>query len=98
MQSLRDNIKKFTDKDVAVFGASLDPVDSHKKFCDEQKLPFDLLADTDKSLHKAFGFEKGVRATFLIDKKGTIVYANRAFKLDEPTWQDLYKAVDALAK
>ena len=95
---MRDNIKKFTDKDCTVLGVSMDDEASHKKFCDDQKLPFDLLVDSDKKIHKAFGFEKGVRATFLIDKKGTIVYANKAFKLDDATWQDLYKAVEALPK
>lgn len=95
---MRDNIKKFEDREVTVLGVSMDGLDSHKKFCDDQKLPFDLLSDTDKKVHKAFGFEKGVRATFLIDKKGVIAYANRAFKLDDATWQDLYKAVEALPK
>lgn len=98
MQTLRDNIKKFEEKEVVVLGVSNDPVESHKKFCDDQKLPFDLLADTDMRIHKAFGFDKRVRATFLIDKKGTVVYANKAFKLDDATWQDLYNAVAALEK
>jgi peroxiredoxin Q/BCP len=93
---LRDNIKRFEAKGCVVLGVSMDPPDSHKKFCTEQKLPFDLLADTNKSVHKAFGFEKMVRATFLIDKKGTLVYANRSFQLKDEVWQDLFKAVEAL--
>ncbi len=60
---LRDNIKRFEAKGCVVLGVSMDPPESHKKFCTEQKLPFDLLADTNKSVHKAFGFEKMVRAT-----------------------------------
>lgn len=95
---MRDNIKKFEDKECVVLGVSMDDAASHKKFCDDQKLPFDLIVDTDGKIHKAFGFEKRVRATFLIDKKGTIAYANKAFKLDDATWGELYKAVEALSK
>lgn len=95
---MRDNIKKFKDNNVVVLGISMDPSDSHKKFCDEQKLPFDLLADTEKKVHKAYGFEKGVRATFLIDRGGVLAYANKAFKLDDATWQELYKSVETLPK
>jgi hypothetical protein len=32
----------------------------------------------------------------LIDKKGTLVYANRSFQLKDEVWQDLFKAVEAL--
>lgn len=95
---MRDNVKKFEAKDVVIFGISNDPVDSHKKFCDDQKLPFALLADTEMKAHEAFGFKKRVRATFLIDKKGNIVYANKDFKLKPEVWDELYKAVEALEK
>ena len=95
---MRDNVKKFEEKDCVILGVSMDDAASHKKFCDDQKLPFDLLVDADGKIHKAFGFEKRVRATFLIDKKGTIAYANKAFKLDDATWSEVYKALDGLSK
>ncbi len=95
---LRDNIKKFEDRNCVVLGVSMDPEESHKKFCEAENLPFDLLADTERKAHKAYGFDKMVRATFLIDKAGKIAWANRKFELKDEVWQDLYKAVEALGK
>lgn len=82
-----------------VLGISMDGVDSHKQFCDKESLPYDLVADTDKKAHAAYGFTKPSRALILVDKSGKIAFANRAFKVgDKAQWEELYKAVDALAK
>ena len=81
--SFRDAFTKFKKRDIAVLGVSPDSAASHKKFAMKYKLPFTLLADTDKSISEAYGVygEKkfmgrtymGVhRTTFLIDEKGKI--------------------------
>ena len=98
MKELRDNIKKFEDKNCVVLGISMDDAESHKKFCDDNKLPFDLLVDKDKKTHEAYGFKSMVRALFLIDKNGKVVFVNRKFDLKKESWDDLYKAVAALEK
>ncbi len=81
--SFRDAYSKFKKRDIMVLGVSPDSEASHKKFATKYKLPFTLLADTDRSISEAYGVygEKkfmgrtymGVhRTTFLIDEKGKI--------------------------
>ena len=81
--SFRDAFSKFKKQGIAVLGVSPDSEASHKKFTVKYKLPFTLLADTDRALAEAYGVygEKkfmgrtymGVyRTTFLIDEKGKI--------------------------
>ena len=81
--SFRDAFSKFKKQGIAVLGVSPDSEASHKKFTAKYKLPFTLLADTDRAIAEAYGVwgEKkfmgrtymGVnRTTFLIDEKGKI--------------------------
>jgi len=81
--SFRDFFSKFKKQGIAVLGVSPDSEASHKKFTAKYKLPFTLLADTDRAIAEAYGVwgEKkfmgrtymGVyRTTFLIDEKGKI--------------------------
>jgi len=81
--SFRDAFSQYKKKGIAVLGVSPDNEASHQKFVTKYKLPFTLLADTDKSIAEAYGVwgEKkfmgrtymGVhRTTFLIDEKGKI--------------------------
>jgi peroxiredoxin Q/BCP len=81
--SIRDGWSKFRKRGVAVLGVSVDDEKSHRKFIDKFALPFSLLADTDKSIVKAYGVwgEKSMygrkymgthRVTYLIDEKGKI--------------------------
>jgi thioredoxin-dependent peroxiredoxin len=82
--NLRDGFKMLAKKGIEVIGVSPDDEKSHTKFITKHKLPFRIIADTDKKLVEKFGVwgEKqlygnkymGVfRTTFLIDEKGTIV-------------------------
>jgi peroxiredoxin Q/BCP len=74
----RDRMNDFAKLDSVVFGISSDSVSSHKKFADENKITFDILADTDKSVRKLFGIKANLfglvpgRETFVIDKNGII--------------------------
>ncbi len=81
--NLRDNYKTLLNQGYEVFGVSTDSEESHRKFIAKEKLPFHLLADTDRKLHEAYGtwVEKSMygrkymgtsRVTFVIDEKGVI--------------------------
>ena len=81
--NLRDNYKSMQKKGYEILGVSTDGEKSHKKFIEKEKLPFRLLADTEKAIHDAYGtwIEKSMygrkymgtaRVTFVIDEKGVI--------------------------
>ena len=53
--SLRDSFATLSEKGVRVFGVSGDDVAAQKAFQQKYKLPFQLLADTDKKVMDAFG-------------------------------------------
>ena len=53
--SLRDGYLKLKEQGFTVIGVSPDSEQSHKKFSGKFKLPFELLADTDKKLAKKYG-------------------------------------------
>jgi peroxiredoxin Q/BCP len=80
----RDGYAKLK-KLAVLFGVSPDPAKSHVKFIDKFKLPFDLLADEDKSVAKAYGvwvkksmygreYMGVARTTFVIGKDGKIAH------------------------
>lgn len=82
--NLRDNYAELLKSGYEVLGVSADSEKSHVRFIEKQKLPFNLLADTDKEVIKAFGVwgEKkfmgrtydGIhRTTFVIDESGKII-------------------------
>ena len=96
MKELRDSSKAFAEAETSVLGISMDGVDSHKKFCDELDLPFDLLADADKKVHQAYGFKGMVRALILIGKDGKIVFVDKEYKLTKEEWETLLKEVAEL--
>lgn len=81
--NLRDNYASLKKAGYEIFGISSDNEKSHQKFIAKEKLPFRLLADTDKSVHGKFGtwVEKSMygrkymgtaRVTFVIDGNGVI--------------------------
>lgn len=81
--NLRDNHSALQAAGYEVIGVSSDSVKSHDKFANKYSLPFDLLADEDKSVHEAYGtwVEKSMygrkymgtdRVTFIIDGNGVI--------------------------
>lgn len=53
--SLRDAFPDFSADGLQVIGVSADSVESQKKFAEDYKLPFTLVADTDLAVTKAFG-------------------------------------------
>jgi len=77
----RDQFKKF--KTSVIIGVSIDSPERHQKFIDKYDLPFDLIADENKTIVNKYGvwqekklygktFMGIARSTFIIDKKGVI--------------------------
>jgi peroxiredoxin Q/BCP len=77
---IRDNFTAYRDLKATVLGVSYDTVQSHREFIQKYHLPFLLLSDWDHAVAKAYGADglfAAKRQTFVIDKRGTIVYVNR---------------------
>ena len=76
--SLRDGYETLAKHGVTIIGVSTDSVETQKKFKAEHRLPYTLIADTEKKVIKAFG-QTGTlfasRQAYLI-KDGKIVYAD----------------------
>ncbi len=81
--SLRDHYQELKDAGYELLGVSPDSEKSHQRFIEKKKLPFHLLADTDKTVAKAYGvwgpkkfmgrsYEGVHRTTFIIDEEGRI--------------------------
>ena len=97
---LRDNFKEFKNNNYVIVGVSTDSPKSHVKFIEKNNLPFDLIADEDKSVHKLLGtwVEKKMygktymgtaRKTFLIDENRVITDIIEKVKTKEHTNQIL---------
>lgn len=77
----RDAYEDFLELGAQVVGISTDSVRSHQRFAQQFQLPFTLLADTDKKLHKKFRVGKQMfglfnkRLTYVIDAQGVILQA-----------------------
>jgi len=82
--NLRDNYQTFLAKGYAILGVSADSAKRQQNFIDKNNLPFDLLADEDKTVINAYGvwgpkkfmgreYDGIHRSTFVIDEKGVII-------------------------
>jgi peroxiredoxin Q/BCP len=94
-QSFRDNYQEYQDQDMVVLGVSMDDEVSHKMFKEKYGLPFQLLADSDGKITKAYdvyggGYAK--RVTYIIDAEGKISYVDEKVKTDTHA-QDILKTV-----
>ena len=75
--TFRDVYAEFASRDAAVLGISSDSGASHSRFAEKYSLPFPLLTDSGGKVRKlyqvprTFGLLPG-RATYIIDKQGTI--------------------------
>jgi len=84
----------FAKAGVEIIGISRDSVASHKRFEEKQELGITLLSDTDLAAIRAYDVWKEkknygkvsmgvVRTTYMIDKDGTIIFANDKVKAAE---------------
>ncbi len=91
--SFRDGFSEIQKRGVALFGVSIDTVESHKKFKEKFHLNFPLLSDADKKVVNAYGVWKeknmygkkymGIeRTTFIIDEDGKIKKVFPKVKVD----------------
>ena len=75
--SLRDRYADLSKRGVKIVGVSADEVASQKKFVDNQKLPYPLLADTENKMIQAFGvgglFGFAKRSAFLF-RDGKLIW------------------------
>ncbi len=82
-QDFRDAADAFADAGTVILGASRDGIKAQENFKSKQGFPFDLVADTDEALCRAFDVIKlkklygreslGIeRSTFLIDAAGVL--------------------------
>ena len=98
--NLRDNYDDLLKQGYEVLGVSTDGEKSHQKFITKNELPFSLLADTDKSVHNAFGvwdmkkfmgkeYMGTLRSTFVIDENGVLEDVIEKVKTKDHTAQIL---------
>ncbi len=96
--NLRDNYSQFLEKGFEVIGVSADNMKSHQNFISKFKIPFRLIADTDKKVlmdYGAWGEKKlygksymGIlRKTFIIDEAGIVEKIIEKVKTDEHSTQ-----------
>ncbi len=71
--SLRDAWDELQEYNVKVFGVSSDTVKTQMAFRDKYKLPFTLIADTDKVVSKAFGKSRWSRQAYIF-KDGVLIW------------------------
>ncbi|MFT6809174.1 MAG: peroxiredoxin [Saprospiraceae bacterium] len=98
--SIRDNISKYESLDAQVLAISVDSLFTLEQFKKAQGYNFPLLSDFNKEVSRAYGslYEdfvlgmKGVskRSAFLIDKSGTVQYAE---VLDDAGQQPNFDAI-----
>jgi peroxiredoxin Q/BCP len=92
--NFRDEFPKFGKLKAEIIGVSADSVESHRKFADKYKLPFNLLADEKKEIVEKYGVWKeknmygrkymGIeRTTFIIDADGKINKIFPKVKVDD---------------
>ncbi|MCG6137477.1 MAG: peroxiredoxin [Nostoc sp. LLA-1] len=77
--SFRDAQANYQGKDVVVLGVSADDEAAHQAFTQKYNLNFPLLADTNKSLIKAYDVDGGgyaKRVTYVIDPNGKIIHVD----------------------
>lgn len=81
--NLRDNYHKWVERGFEIIGISPDSEKSHIRFKEKYDLPFNLLADPDKKILKAYGawgtrkmygrsYDGVLRTTYVISEEGII--------------------------
>ena len=84
---VRDNISKFKESGIEIFGISVDPKEKIKSFIDAYRLNFPLLSDEKKEISKTYGVLNALgfdsRITFIIDKSGNIANIIRDVDVDK---------------
>jgi thioredoxin-dependent peroxiredoxin len=98
----RNRMGELQTNNVAVIGVSHDSVDSHKKFADQYKLNFTLVADPDGKIIGAYDAKMPVmnmskRVSFLIGLDGKIVHVTDAMN-PQTHFDEMQAAIAGLKK
>jgi peroxiredoxin Q/BCP len=101
----RDMYDNLASASVEVLGVSLDSAASHRKFAEENKLPFGLVSDKDKSLTRSYGALSTIRSilgmakrmTYVIGLDGTIAGVFEGELDAQPHLEGVKEAVRKLA-
>jgi thioredoxin-dependent peroxiredoxin len=96
--SLRDSFADLQGKGLQILGVSEDTVESQKKFKEENKLPFTLIADSDGKVAEAFGVPTTMglakRQSFIV-KDGKIAWTSLQAKTKDHA-QEVQAGLDSL--
>jgi thioredoxin-dependent peroxiredoxin len=97
---LRDRMGDLQADNVEVVGVSHDTVDSHKRFADEYKLNFTLVADPDGKIIAAYdtkmpAMPMSKRVSFLIGLDGKVVHVTNAMS-PQIHFDEMKAAIDGL--
>ena len=98
----RDRVGELQTNNVAVIGVSHDSVESHKKFADEYKLNFTLIADPDGKIIEAYDVKMPImamskRVSFLIGLDGKIVHVTDVMN-PQTHFDEMKEAIAGLKK
>lgn len=105
-KDFKGRARSFANHNVKIIGLSRDSINSHQKFKDKYKFPFDLLSDSGEKVCKLFNVIKiknmygkkvrGIeRSTFLLDEKGLLRQEWRKVRIQDHV-NEVLEAVKAL--
>ncbi len=96
----RDNLAVFADLGVDVLALNAQSLESHEKFAKKHDLPFPLLADTDRSVCKAYGASGLLgmtkRALVLVGKDGRILWRRTDLPIFRRSADELHEVIEGL--
>ena len=81
----QDALPDYRDSEVTVYGVSLDDVETHADFAEEEGVEFDLLADPDGEVAEAFGMDTSEGYT---DRRTFLLADERAVRVYDPELSD----------
>lgn len=97
--AFRDAYEDFVDMGATVIGISSDTVDSHVKFVVNNRLPYTILSDTDKTVRNSFGVPSDLlgilpgRVTYIVDLNGVV---RHIFKSQLNTSKHIEKSLEII--
>lgn len=103
LEMINEFIDQFDERDAAVVGISVDPLEDLLSWADEANFDFPLLSDAEPkgATAEAYGVmsDKGVseRAYFIVDADGVIVYSYLSPMGENPGVNRLFAALDEAA-
>lgn len=94
--SLRDGWDELQQREVTIYGVSVDTAKTQAEFREKYSLPFTLIADTDKAVAKAFGKGRWSRQAYLF-QDGILVWRDLS-AATTGQMDDVIQALDRLSK